>query len=157
MEILNMFDLGQRAIASNFSCFFCIENTKMATDKCSHCAIALDYSFWLLSTAPSHRIIPLWVHPYSLLYIIETLIHTHWCICHVIQSPKRILYSPGYFSKKPTHYFLHQRGEPTELCHRNYHRNKTILFWSDGMTSLHRKFMVFPLKDHFSIKNALLD
>ena len=27
-EILNMLDLGQKAIVSNFSCFFNIENTK---------------------------------------------------------------------------------------------------------------------------------
>ena len=32
------------------------------------------------------------------------------------------------------------RGEPTELCDRNYHRNKTILSWSNGMTSLNRKY-----------------
>ena len=41
------------------------------------------------------------------------------------------------------------KGEPTELCDGNYHRNKTILFWSNGMTSPHRKYMVFPLKDLF--------
>ena len=33
-------------------------------DKCSHCAMALDYSFWWLSTASSHRIIALWVHAF---------------------------------------------------------------------------------------------
>ena len=41
------------------------------------------------------------------------------------------------------------RGKPTELYDGNYHRNKTIIFWSNGMTSPHRKYMVFPLKDHF--------
>ena len=35
----------------------------MAKDKCSRCAVALDYSFRWLSTAPSQRIIALWVHP----------------------------------------------------------------------------------------------
>ena len=44
-EILNMLNLGQKAIASNFSSFFCIESTKIANDKCSHCAMAIDYSF----------------------------------------------------------------------------------------------------------------
>ena len=34
---------------------------------------------------------------------------------------------------------------------------KTILSWSNGMTSLNRKYMVFPLKDHFIIENGLLD
>ena len=41
------------------------------------------------------------------------------------------------------------RGEPTELCDGNYHQNKTILSWSNGMTSLNRKYNGFPLKDHF--------
>ena len=40
----------------------------------------------------------------------------------------------------------------TELCNGNYHRNKTILSWSNGMTSLNRKYMVFPLKDHYHRK-----
>ena len=44
--------------------------------------------------------------------------------------------------------YLYLRGEPTELCDGNYHRNKTILFWSNGMTSPHRKYRVFPLKDN---------
>ena len=34
---------------------------------------------------------------------------------------------------------------------------KTILSWSNGMTFLNRKYMVFPLKDHFIIENGLLD
>ena len=41
------------------------------------------------------------------------------------------------------------RGEPTESIDGNSHRNKTILFWSNCIESLHRKYMVFPLKDHF--------
>ena len=49
------------------------------------------------------------------------------------------------------------RGEPTELYDGNYHRNKIILSWSNGMTSLNRKHMVFPLKDHLIIENGLLD
>ena len=49
------------------------------------------------------------------------------------------------------------RGDPTELCDRNYHRNKTIQFWSNGITSLYRKYMVFPLKYNSSTENVLLD
>ena len=64
-EILNMLDLGRKAIASNFLRFFCIENTKIAKDKCSHCAMALDYCFRWLLTAPSQRIIAQWVHPFK--------------------------------------------------------------------------------------------
>ena len=32
-DILDMLDLGRKVIASNFSCFFYIENTKIAKDK----------------------------------------------------------------------------------------------------------------------------
>ena len=64
-EILNMLGLGRKVIASNFSCVFFIENTKIAKDKCSDCAMALDYSFRRLSTAPLHIIITLWVYPYT--------------------------------------------------------------------------------------------
>ena len=51
-----------KAIASNFSCFF---TSKIAKDKCSHCAMALYYQFCCLPTAPSNRIIALWVHPFT--------------------------------------------------------------------------------------------
>ena len=54
-----------QAISSNFSCLFTSQIAKIAKDKCSHCAMDLDYSFRWLSTAPSHRIIALWVHPFS--------------------------------------------------------------------------------------------
>ena len=66
-EILDILDLGRKAIASNFSCFLFIENTKIAKDKCSHCAMALDldYPFQWLATSPSQRIIAMWVHPIS--------------------------------------------------------------------------------------------
>ena len=33
-EISDMLDLGRKAIVSNFSCIFHIENTKIAKDKC---------------------------------------------------------------------------------------------------------------------------
>ena len=36
---------------------------KIAKDKCFHCAMDLYYCFRWLLTAPSHRIIALWVHP----------------------------------------------------------------------------------------------
>ena len=48
------------------------------------------------------------------------------------------------------------RGEPTESIDGNNHRNKTIKFWSNGITCLYRKCMVFPLKDSFTIENGLL-
>ena len=43
--ILDMLDLGRKAIASNFSVFLHKKNTEIAKDKSSHCAMALDYSF----------------------------------------------------------------------------------------------------------------
>ena len=49
------------------------------------------------------------------------------------------------------------RGEPTESIDGNYHRNKTIKYWSNGITCLYRKCMVLPLKYHFFIENRLLD
>ena len=36
-------------------------------------------------------------------------------------------------------YFSVLRLEPTELCDGNYHRNRTVQFWSNGITSLYRK------------------
>ena len=47
------------------------------------------------------------------------------------------------------------KGEPTGSIDGNYHRNKTITFWSNGITCLYRKYMVFPLKDTFTIENGL--
>ena len=55
-----------QAISSNFSCLFRSKIAKIAKEKCSHCAMVLDYCFRWLSTAPSHRIITLWVHPFRL-------------------------------------------------------------------------------------------
>ena len=55
------------AITSNFSCFFTPKIAKIAKDKCSHCAIGIDYSFRCLLTAPLHRIIALRVHPLTCL------------------------------------------------------------------------------------------
>ena len=54
-----------KAIASNFSCFLTSKIAKIAKDKCSHCAMALDYYFRCLSTAPSNRIIALRAHSFS--------------------------------------------------------------------------------------------
>ena len=42
-EILNMLDLGRKAIAGNFSCFFPSKLARIAKDKCSHCVMTLDY------------------------------------------------------------------------------------------------------------------
>ena len=61
-EILDMLDLGQKP----FQLFFKIEISKNRKDKCSHCAMALDYSFQLLSMPQSQGIIALWVHTFSL-------------------------------------------------------------------------------------------
>ena len=52
-----------KAIASILSWLFTSILPKFAKDKCSHCAMALDYCFRCLSAAPSNRIIALWVHP----------------------------------------------------------------------------------------------
>ena len=122
-EISNMLDLGRKAIA-RISCVFCIENTKIAKNKCSHCAMALDYSYRWLLMAPSPRIIALWVHP---------LTQTHY-ICSGCCP---------------------LRGEPTESIDGNYHRNKTIQCWSNGITSLYRRYMVFPLRNTFTIENMV--
>ena len=63
-EISNMLDLGPKAIASNFHSVFA--SKKFIKDKCYHCAMASDYSFRWLSTAPSYRIIALWVNPFTI-------------------------------------------------------------------------------------------
>ena len=49
------------------------------------------------------------------------------------------------------------RGEPTESIDGNYHRNITIQSWSNGITCLYQKYIVYPPKDSFSIENGLLD
>ena len=55
-EILDMLELGRKP--SNFSCPFRSKIAKVAKDKCSHCAMDLDYCFrWLLTA------IALWAHP----------------------------------------------------------------------------------------------
>ena len=46
------------------------------------------------------------------------------------------------------------RGEPTESINGNYHRNKTIQFSSNDITCLYQKYMVYPLKDTFTIENS---
>ena len=40
-EILDLLDLGRKP----FQLFFYIEIAKVTKDKCSHCAMALDYNF----------------------------------------------------------------------------------------------------------------
>ena len=58
-----------------------------------------------------------------------------------------------------TTWAVHVKGEPTELCDGNYHRNKTIIF---GQMASHpfiertRRYMLFPLRDYFPIENVLL-
>ena len=65
-EILGMLDIGQNPSQVILVLFFTLKIAKIIKDKCSHCVMGLDYSFRWLSTAPSHRIIALWVHPLSL-------------------------------------------------------------------------------------------
>ena len=66
-----MLDLGQ----SHFSCFFTSKLAEIAKNNCSHCAMALDNKFICLSTAPSNRIIALWVHTFMqmLCYLIVSI------------------------------------------------------------------------------------
>ena len=54
------------------------------------------------------------------------------------------------------------KAKTTELCDGNYHQNKTIQFWSSGMTSLlfigsSRRYMLFLLRNTFTIENRLKD
>ena len=53
--------LWSQAISSNFNCIFRSKIAKLAKDKCSHCAMDLEYCFRLLSTVPSH-IITAFIH-----------------------------------------------------------------------------------------------
>ena len=54
------------SIASNFRfVFFTSKMAKIEKDKCSHCTMALDYSFHWLSTVLTHRTIALWVHLFT--------------------------------------------------------------------------------------------
>ena len=77
-----------QAISSNFSCLFRSKIAKIAKDKCSHCAMDLYYCFRWLSTAPSHKIITLWVHPFRLNLsgpIVFQETHRRWSLpCDVI-------------------------------------------------------------------------
>ena len=49
--------------------------------------------------------------------------------------------------------------KPTELCAGNYHRNEKFnpgRMASHSFIENNRRFMVFPLRDHFTIENGLL-
>ena len=61
-EILDMLEIGRKP-SQVVLVLFLIENSKNHKDRCSHCAMDLDYCFRCLSTVPSHRIIALLVHP----------------------------------------------------------------------------------------------
>ena len=65
-EILDMLDIGREPSQVISFVFFTSKIAKNATNKCSHCAMGLDYSFRWLSTAPLHRIIVQWVHPLNI-------------------------------------------------------------------------------------------
>ena len=118
-----------QVISGNFSCLFRPKIAKITKDECTHGAMDFDFSFPWLSKIPLHRIIALWVHPYNHL---EPLL------------------------KRCTHRATEAlSSEPTESIDGNNHQNKTIKFWSNGITRLYRKCMVFPLKDSFSIENGL--
>ena len=63
-EISDMLDIDRKP--SQVISVVCYHNKiAIAQGKCSHGAMALDYYFRSQSTAPSHRIIALWVHPFS--------------------------------------------------------------------------------------------
>ena len=64
-EIVDMLELGRKPSQVILVVCFRSKIAKIAKDKCSHSAMDLDYCFRWLSTAPSHRIIALWVHPFT--------------------------------------------------------------------------------------------
>ena len=63
-EISDMLDIDRKPLQVISVVFFTSKIAKIAQDKCSHCAMALDNRFRLLSTALSHRVIAQWVHPF---------------------------------------------------------------------------------------------
>ena len=65
-EILDMLVIGRKPSQIIVSCLFRSKIAKIAKDKCTQCAMDLDYCFRGLSTAPSHRNITLWVHSFRL-------------------------------------------------------------------------------------------
>ena len=56
---------------------------------------------------------------------------------------------------------LESRLKPTELCDGNYHRNKKMKYWlymaSHPFIKSNVMYMVFPLRDEFSVVKGLLD
>ena len=64
-EILDMLDIGRKQSQVISVVFFTLKIAKITKDVCSHCVMGLNYSFRWLSMAPSHRIIALWVHPFT--------------------------------------------------------------------------------------------
>ena len=71
-EILGMLDFGRKPLQVISVVFFTSKVAKIAKDKCTHCAMGLDYSFRLISMAPSHRIIAQRVHPFTAKLLITT-------------------------------------------------------------------------------------
>ena len=65
-EIADMLDIGRNTLQVISVVFFTSKIAKIAQDKCSHCAMALDYCFQLLSTTRLHRMVAQWVHPLRL-------------------------------------------------------------------------------------------
>ena len=76
---LRLILIGKDAISNDFSCLFRSEIAKITKDKGSHCEMDLDYCFRWLSTAPSHRIIALWVHPLK-----HTSLSVPLDLCHMV-------------------------------------------------------------------------
>ena len=110
--------------------------------------------------------VALWVHPYSLLYTdgcdkrslgLLTLCHAVGFRRNKVVTFDAIPYMKTNHGQRCIGLYSNSRGEPTELFDGNFHRNDTIQFWSNGITYLYRKYMVFPLRDHFIIENGLLD
>ena len=61
-EILDMLEISFRPSQVILVVFLDRKMAKITKDKCSRCAMDLDYCFRWLLTVPSHRIIALWVH-----------------------------------------------------------------------------------------------
>ena len=65
-DIFDMIDIGRKpsVISGDFDIKYLLKIALIAKDICSCCAMALEYSFQLLSAALSHRVVAQWVHPF---------------------------------------------------------------------------------------------
>ena len=72
-EISDMLNIGQKPSEVILVVFFTSKLAKIAKEKCSQCAMALDYQFQCLSTAPSNRIIAPYARKYVCLRFLDSL------------------------------------------------------------------------------------